>query len=585
LTRSESSERGFTIIEVLVAATILVVGVLGTVTMIDTANGVTNNSKARDGATNLAREIVEVARSLPYDDLTSANLQSSLQAQPGLADINTTTTAWEIDRRAGNGAAAIRYTVEVFACTMDDAKDGARAVTDNATYCNGSVGKGSTAKTDLNPDDFRRVEVDVKWSRIGRPAADCKGANGANVGTGNLCVQQATLVPNPTGGLGPSIRSSSIHVYQCTGAGAASCDLSDEITGTEEIEPPGTGVLIYFDTNQAADQVSFTVNDSAQTTGAATPRGADTTGKLWQLTYPFPSGMVDGTYTVTIQATLLGAQGDPAQKPIAVNLSVPGQPDVNNVQPIAYGFNTRILSGGFPGVTEAQWAPPSDGATDYNGYQLMQVKNPGFNQMPTLTGSGSDDRKVASCTPNTADQTVRSCFDDQPPLNGQYNYYVLALDDPWTRTGLPSMASDLTCTIKKIDGTVMGTISVKQSLFGPNNRSGCPSAMMPVDIDAGIANTPPSFPDDNGTTATGSTTPRIAWTATATDTDGIAFFRIYRTSTNVGPPPNSARIGKSNGSQQFFDDTNPSGSTAYYWVTAVDNKLNESPAIGPVQWP
>ncbi|MEJ7715468.1 MAG: prepilin-type N-terminal cleavage/methylation domain-containing protein [Thermoleophilaceae bacterium] len=57
-------QRGFTIIEVLVAATLLVIGVLGTMAMVDSSNAETRLSGGREGATNLAREVVEGARSL-----------------------------------------------------------------------------------------------------------------------------------------------------------------------------------------------------------------------------------------------------------------------------------------------------------------------------------------------------------------------------------------------------------------------------------------------------------------------------------------------------------------------------------------
>ncbi len=44
-----------TLIEVMVATMILLVGVLGTVTMIDGANATTSKTKAREGATHLGR--------------------------------------------------------------------------------------------------------------------------------------------------------------------------------------------------------------------------------------------------------------------------------------------------------------------------------------------------------------------------------------------------------------------------------------------------------------------------------------------------------------------------------------------------
>ena len=61
-TLSSPDQRGFTIVEVMVAMAILLVGLLGTVAMIDGANATTASTRGREGATNLARELVEASR-------------------------------------------------------------------------------------------------------------------------------------------------------------------------------------------------------------------------------------------------------------------------------------------------------------------------------------------------------------------------------------------------------------------------------------------------------------------------------------------------------------------------------------------
>src|SRR5204863_6008214 len=60
------NEAGFTLIEVMVAIFILLLGVLGSAQLANTANKLTLNSKQREGATNLAREIIEAARGVDY---------------------------------------------------------------------------------------------------------------------------------------------------------------------------------------------------------------------------------------------------------------------------------------------------------------------------------------------------------------------------------------------------------------------------------------------------------------------------------------------------------------------------------------
>ena len=79
-------QRGFTLVEVLVAIVILMVGILGVVTLVDGANAVTSKTRAREAGTNLARSVIEVSRSIRYRDLTTASLEDALEARPALAD-------------------------------------------------------------------------------------------------------------------------------------------------------------------------------------------------------------------------------------------------------------------------------------------------------------------------------------------------------------------------------------------------------------------------------------------------------------------------------------------------------------------
>src|SRR5688572_15717394 len=96
--RAPRDERGFTIVEVLVAAPILVVGVLGLVTMLDGANRATHRTKAREAGVNLAREAIEAARAVPYPDLIPPNVEGEIRAQPGLGDASAD-PGWQIRRR------------------------------------------------------------------------------------------------------------------------------------------------------------------------------------------------------------------------------------------------------------------------------------------------------------------------------------------------------------------------------------------------------------------------------------------------------------------------------------------------------
>src|SRR4029078_5120203 len=83
-------ERGFTMVEMLVAILILVVGLLGTVMLINAANGTTLNNNLRETANNVSREVAEAANGLTYASVTSTGLVPAMQAQPRLADGGST---------------------------------------------------------------------------------------------------------------------------------------------------------------------------------------------------------------------------------------------------------------------------------------------------------------------------------------------------------------------------------------------------------------------------------------------------------------------------------------------------------------
>ena len=91
-----------TLVEVTVAMVILLVGVLGTVTMIDGANAVTSRTKAREGGTALARSILEIGRGVPYKELTADRLLEELDDRSGFEDARPGVTSTASSRPASS---------------------------------------------------------------------------------------------------------------------------------------------------------------------------------------------------------------------------------------------------------------------------------------------------------------------------------------------------------------------------------------------------------------------------------------------------------------------------------------------------
>jgi prepilin-type N-terminal cleavage/methylation domain-containing protein len=287
---SSSGQRGFTLIEVLVAITILLVGVLGVVALVDGANAVTSKTKAREGANNVARSVVEVGRAVPYKNLTDAALFAALATRPGLNDASVA-PAYTIESRGFD------YDVTLQVCSMDDPRDNLGPHDGTIDFCPGSdVGSGSGSNVDRNPDDYRRIAVTLTWQRQGSTET----------------VKQTSLVSNPVGGLGPTV----IRLD------------APAITGTPKIvTSPGT-VTFEADTSTDAAELDWSVDGAGQ--GKADRVGSS----LRRFTFDWDiEGSSGGRYyndcTYVIQAEALddkGRAGSPKALTVVLNRAIPRAP-------------------------------------------------------------------------------------------------------------------------------------------------------------------------------------------------------------------------------------------------------------------
>lgn len=318
-------EDGFTLIEVMVAITLLLVGALGTVTMIDGANAVTTQTKAREGATALARSVLEISRGIQYRELTGAQVLAEMEARPGLADADAGAAGHQIESRN------FTYTITPSVCSMDDAKDDLGDHDEpTVTFCAESDGPGTV---DRNPDDYRRVTVTVDWALQGGRTES---------------LTQRGLVTNPVGGLGPSVTS-----------------LVPDTPATALIVSDATETASYdVTTSTSADTVSWSVNGSRL--GEAT--GADT---AWDFTWGLgdpdvaATAVLDCTYLVQAEAfDEKGRAGTPSALTVTLNRRAPFAPP---------NFDGgRNLNGAF---VDLQW--DSNAECDVNEYRVYRGETTG----------------------------------------------------------------------------------------------------------------------------------------------------------------------------------------------------------------
>jgi type II secretory pathway pseudopilin PulG len=518
-------EAGFTILETLVAMVILVVGLMGTMTLLDGANRTTTSTQAREQGVALQRQMVETARSLSYSDLTPSSVVGLVRAAPGFAGSRIGGQGWEIVRRG------VTYHMAIGVCSVDDAADGI-GTHDSSTFCADGPGattaaqcrtylgaQGSIAGTgaasggavgdcgldvdfdgrvngltqsdvggcapavctvsappDSEPDDFKRVVTLVRWS----------------VGQGTRYALQSTLVPYPGFAGAPRV---------------VSLDPRPSLSATSDSV---TSIGLRASTDRKSASVAWYLGGTAS--GVATDAGS---GVVWDVTWPLgpvgastpgdrevaggPKEVLDGVYEVSARAyDTYGAGGPMKTQAVTINRRKPYAP---------VGFDARRVDN----AVEATWQRSRE--RDVLGYELWRR-------------SGAAEQQVCELTRQTM------CRDANPPSAGTYTYVVYAID------------------LDDASQNRRGDAASAPSIPFDNKVPSPPGALVATRVDA--------------------STVQLTWDLTARDTDGtIASYRVYRDGTTL-----SDAIGTT--SLTTFTDRNASGGTHTYYVAAVDDKGAES---------
>lgn len=357
-TRASSAEHGFTLVEVMVAATLLVVGVLGALTMLDGANAATSRTKARDGATNLAREAIEAARAVPYPELVPSRIQDELASQPGLGDASSA-TGWNIVRRG------ITFTLVPSVCSVDDgmAADG-YGNHGGGSYCADSSTQGTQ---DANPDDYKRVVIDVTW----REGAQTRTA------------RQQGVINNPGSAFAPAVKS-----------------LVSNPVGPTILS--GSSVSFTATTSSRAEDLQWNIDGVVQ--GSVNPTTSARTTFQW--TWPTPPSIVDGTYDIAAEAfDAFGQSGTGRSITLQLNRYAPTTPAG------FVGGRNPLWSAQTPEFTEFEWNPNPE--RDIIGYRVKRV----VGAAPSAADDVVCDTKVEGAAPTR-------CHTSAPA--GTQHYYVVA---------------------------------------------------------------------------------------------------------------------------------------------------------------
>jgi hypothetical protein len=309
------SEAGFTLIEALMAAVILVVGLIGLLGLLDVSVRASASTRAREGATSLAREILEDARTIPYAQIIPTSIESQMKLMNGLENLP------QISRRG------FTYTVAVKECAIDDPKDGI-AKAHGSTFCSEQPNwKGEPEVVDTEPEDLKRITAEVSWTVRGRTSTVKQVSTLTAAGQGiGLLARELHLVEPPYSNnrtsTAPVITEAATKTLTFSVSfpeGTTAVDWSLEGAKQEELTPASKATSLTF---------SWPINEPPL--------------------HPYVS---DGTYQVAAQAVnSTGVIGPPISIPVRLIRGVPAAP-----KEIVGGFNTVYSGGVATEVVELQW--------------------------------------------------------------------------------------------------------------------------------------------------------------------------------------------------------------------------------------
>jgi Tfp pilus assembly protein PilV len=312
------AQDGFTLIEALMAAVILVVGLIGLLGLLDASVKASASTRAREGATGLAREIIEDARTIPFAQIIPSSIETQLQAMNGLAD-GSSTSGWQIERRG------FTYTVKVSECAVDDPKDGL-AKTHGSTFCTEQQEWKTGEVEDSEPEDLKRITAEVSWTLQKRSSTVKQVSTLTAAGQAVGLIATKLELTGPAGFLGtatePVITGKEVKALTFSVTfpeGTSAIIWSLEGTEQEELTPSSKATSLTF---------TWTINEPPA--------------------HPYVS---DGTYQVAAQAVNpTGVIGPPISIPVRLIRGTPAAP-----KKIAGGFNTVYRENKETEVAELQW--------------------------------------------------------------------------------------------------------------------------------------------------------------------------------------------------------------------------------------
>ena len=521
-----TDESGFTIVEALAAAVVLVIGIMGVVLMLDTASGATAASKAREQGTALERSLVEAARGIPYNALTPTGVVDAIRATAGFTDSTIGPQGWQVQRRG------VTYHMTAGVCSVDDPNDGIGthdaasfcadgAGTTTAAQCRSALGStGSVAGTgtatggvvgDCGIDrNFDGIVDNLTEAQVG----SCNAASGTCTPTNPADdhpddYKRMVLLVRWDGGRGArfALQSTTLPYPGFAGAPRVLTLTTPSTTVTDR----NVTSLAFTATSTRAAAVGWYVDGTSA--GTATDTGG---GTQWSFTWPLgplgtnapgdaevaggPKEVLDGTYTLSARGFDSSGVGG-AMKSVLVT--------INRRKPYA---PPGLMAVRVDSTVEVQWQPGR--ARDLIGYKVFR--------RDAATGQ---EQVVCDLSRQT------TCRDTSPPATGSYTYVAYGYDVDAANVQRPGDAA--------------------------------------VSTAVPMSNQVPTVPGNLAITRVDVNTVKLQW-QNSSDSDGsVAQYRIYRDGTNLYDAYATSLV-------STYTDLSAGGGPHTYTVVAVDNAGAES---------
>ncbi|MGN6188354.1 MAG: prepilin-type N-terminal cleavage/methylation domain-containing protein [Conexibacter sp.] len=387
-----TDQGGFTIVEVLVAAVVLVVGLGGLLQMLVTADHAISTTRLRQAETSLAREVLEDARGLSSTQLTSTAIASALQSTVPQATLSGSNLV--VSRAVASSGTPTRFSIAFNACVLDSPSDGygshSSPPASGGTWCPDVAASGTQ---DSNPEDYRRVSVTVTPSDRSTPT-----------------VQQTILI------------------YSRVVNGPAVTCLSTSATcpGPNVTITSGSSLTFNVTTTAVAARIQWLVNGntppSAQIASGSTDPYAPS-GTSSSFTWSFPTA--DGTYAIAAVAyDSNGNSGTRATVVVTLNRH-------QVIAPTSFSAGWNDLTGG----VEAQWVPSVDQDVLY--YRVYRQYGSNAAQLVAtcgnVNGTSCADAPESAFAPPLPSARPNPCTSSAQTYTTTDYYWVVGVDtDPTT---------------------------------------------------------------------------------------------------------------------------------------------------------